>query len=152
MELLVGIPDESEDKHRTKTQMNTKTFTFILFISISLNVMETTAGNGFYKGYIIKSVMNSTKRNKKAVEVEKICQTKILHTFDNTTITEETCIKPKIYLTPTQKMLRRVFAMAVITMAIMGCLNMDSRDREEMFDIWMGMVAADVVDSFFEDD
>ena len=94
----------------------------MLLISISINVIETTAGNGFYKGYVIKSVMNSAKRNKKAVEVPKICQTKILHTFTNTTVTEEKCIVPKIYLTPTQKMLRQVFAMAIITIAIMGCL------------------------------
>ena len=142
-------------RRQEKTQnskMNSKTLAFMLLISISINVIETTAGNGFYKGYVIKSVMNSAKRNKKTKEVEKICQTKILHTFNNTTVTEEKCVVPKIYLTPTQKMLRRVFAMAVITMAIMGCLNMDARDREEMFDIWMGMVAADMVDSFFDDD
>ena len=96
--------------------------------------------------------MNSAKRNKKTKEVEKICQTKILHTFNNTTVTEEKCVVPKIYLTPTQKMLKQVFAMAVITMAIIGCFNMDARDREEMCDIWMGMVAADMVDSFFDDD
>lgn len=132
--------------------MNSKTLAFMLLISISINVIETTAGNGFYKGYVIKSVMNSAKSRKKVVEVPKICQTKILHTFTNTTVTEEKCIVPKIYLTPTQKILRQVFAMAIITMAVMGCLNMDARDREEMFDIWMGMVVADMVDSFFDDD
>ena len=142
----------TQEKQTKQIKMNSKTLAFIILISISLNVIETTAGNGFYKGYVIKSVMNSAKRNKKTQEVEKICQTKILHTFNNTTVTEEKCVVPKIYLTPTQKMLRRVFAMAVITMAIMGCLNMDARDREEMFDIWMGMVAADMVDSFFDDD
>ena len=142
----------TQEKQTKQNRMNSKTLAFIILISISLNVIETTAGNGFYKGYVIKSVMNSAKRNKKTKEVEKICQTKILHTFTNTTVTEEKCVVPKIYLTPTQKMLRRVFAMAVITMAIMGCLNMDARDREEMFDIWMGTVAADMVDSFFDDD
>ena len=144
--------NRTQEKQTKQNRMNSKTLAFIILISISLNVIETTAGNGFYKGYVIKSVMNSAKRNKKTKEVEKICQTKILHTFTNTTVTEEKCVVPKIYLTPTQKMLRRVFAMAVITMAIMGCLNMDARDREEMFDIWMGMVAADMVDSFFDDD
>ena len=124
----------------------------MLLISISINVIETTAGNGFYKGYVIKSVMNSAKSRKKVVEVPKICQTKILHTFTNTTVTEEKCIVPKIYLTPTQKMLRQICALVVLVMAVMGCLNMDARDREEMFDIWMGMVAADMVDSFFDDD
>ena len=123
-----------------------------LFISISLNIVETTAKNGFYKGYVIRSVMNSAKKNKKTQEVEKICQTKILYTFSNTTVTEEKCVVPKIYLTPTQKILSQVFAMAVITIAIIGCCNMNDRDREEMFDIWMGMVAADLVDSFFDDD
>ena len=132
--------------------MNSKTLAFMLLISISINVIETTAGNGFYKGYVIKSVMNSAGSKKKDVEVPKICQTKILHTFNNTTLTEEKCIVPKIYLTPTQKMLRQVFAIALVTMAIIGCFNMDARDREEMFDIWMGMVAADIVDSFFDDD
>ena len=132
--------------------MNSKTLAFMLLISISINVIETTAGNGFYKGYVIKSVMNSAKSRKKVVEVPKICQTKILHTFTNTTVTEEKCIVPKIYLTPTQKMLRQICALVVLVMAVMGCLNMDARDREEMFDIWMGMVAADMVDSFFDDD
>ena len=132
--------------------MNSKTLAFILLISISINVIETTAGNGFYKGYVIKSVMNSAKSRKKVAEVPKICQTKILHTFTNTTVTEEKCIVPKIYLTPTQKMLRQICALVVLVMAVMGCLNMDARDREEMFDIWMGMVAADMVDSFFDDD
>ena len=143
---------QSEHKKNKQNKMNSKTLAFIILISISLNVIETTAGNGYYKGYVIKSVMNSAKRNKKTQEVEKICQTKILHTFSNTTATEEKCVVPKIYLTPTQKILRQVFAMAIITMAIIGCCNMDARDREEMFDIWMGMVAADVVDSFFDDD
>ena len=143
---------QSEHKKNKQNKMNSKTLAFIILISISLNVIETTAGNGFYKGYVIKSVMNSAKRNKKTKEVEKICQTKILHTFNNTTVTEEKCVVPKIYLTPTQKMLKQVFAMAVITMAIIGCFNMDARDREEMCDIWMGMVAADMVDSFFDDD
>ena len=142
----------NQNTRKTKIKMNSKTLAFMLLISISINVIETTAGNGFYKGYVIKSVMNSAKSRKKVVEVPKICQTKILHTFTNTTVTEEKCIVPKIYLTPTQKMLRQVFAMAIITMAVMGCLNMDARDREEMFDIWMGMVAADMVDSFFDDD
>ena len=143
---------QSEHKKNKQNKMNSKTLAFIILISISLNVIETTAGNGFYKGYVIKSVMNSAKRNKKTKEVEKICQTKILHTFNNTTVMEEKCVVPKIYLTPTQKMLKQVFAMAVITMAIIGCFNMDARDREEMCDIWMGMVAADMVDSFFDDD
>ena len=130
-----------------------KTLLFVMIVSFGVNIMEATASPAYYRGFMVKSLANKlTKKGREKSKVEKICQTKILHTFDNTTITEETCIKPKIYLTPTQKMLRRVFAMAVITMAIMGCLNMDSRDREEMFDIWMGMVAADVVDSFFEDD
>ena len=142
----------NQNTRKTKIKMNSKTLAFILLISISINVIETTAGNGFYKGYVIKSVMNSAKRNKKKVEVPKICQTKILHTFTNTTVTEEKCVVPKTYLTPTQKMLRQVFAMAIVTMAIIGCFNMDARDREEMFDIWMGMVAADMVDSFFDDD
>ena len=142
----------NQNTRKTKIKMNSKTLAFILLISISINVIETTAGNGFYKGYVIKSVMNSAKRNKKAVEVPKICQTKILHTFTNTTVTEEKCVVPKTYLTPTQKMLKQVFAMAIVTMAIIGCFNMDARDREEMFDIWMGMVAADMVDSFFDDD
>ena len=143
----------NQNTRKTKqNRMNSKTLAFIILISISLNVIETTAGNGFYKGYVIKSVMNSAKRNKKTKEVEKICQTKILHTFTNTTVTEEKCVVPKTYLTPTQKMLRQVFAMAIVTMAIIGCFNMDARDREEMFDIWMGMVAADMVDSFFDDD
>ena len=132
--------------------MNSKTLAFMLLISISINVIETTAGNGFYKGYVIKSVMNSARSGKKVVEVPKICQTKILHTFTNTTVTEEKCIVPKIYLTQTQKMLRQICALVVLVMAVMGCLNMDARDREEMFDIWMGMVAADMVDSFFDDD
>ena len=142
----------TQEKQTKQNKMNSKTLAFIILISISLNVIETTAGNGFYKGYVIKSVMNSAKRNKKTQEVEKICQTKILHTFNNTTVTEEKCVVPKIYLTPTQKMLKQVFAMAVITKAIIGCFNMDARDREEMCDIWMGMVAADMVDSFFDDD
>ena len=142
----------TQEKTNKTNKMNSKTLAFIILISISLNVIETTAGNGFYKGYVIKSVMNSAKRNKKTQEVEKICQTKILHTFNNTTVTEEKCVVPKIYLTPTQKMLKQVFAMAVITMAIIGCYNMDARDREEMCDIWMGMVAADMVESFFDDD
>ena len=149
----VAYQTNQKTRKQLKTQkMNSKTLAFMLLISISINVIETTAGNGFYKGYVIKSVMNSAKSRKKVVEVPKICQTKILHTFTNTTVTEEKCIVPKIYLTPTQKMLRQVFAMAIITMAVMGCLNMDARDREEMFDIWMGMVAADMVDSFFDDD
>ena len=148
----MDVAYQTNQKTRKNSKMNSKTLAFILLISISINVIETTAGNGFYKGYVIKSVMNSAKSRKKVVEVPKICQTKILHTFTNTTVTEEKCIVPKIYLTPTQKMLRQVFAMAIITMAVMGCLNMDARDREEMFDIWMGMVAADMVDSFFDDD
>lgn len=148
----MDVAYQTNQKTRKNSKMNSKTLAFILLISISINVIETTAGNGFYKGYVIKSVMNSAKSRKKVVEVPKICQTKILHTFTNTTVTEEKCIVPKIYLTPTQKMLRQVFAMAIITMAVMGCLNMDARDREEMFDIWMGMVAADIVDSFFDDD
>lgn len=132
--------------------MNSKTLAFILLISISINVIETTAGNGFYKGYVIKSVMNSARSKKKAVEVEKICQTRILHTFGNTTVTEEKCSVPKIYLTPRQKMFRQVCTIGFLVMAIIGCCNMDARDREEMFDIWMGMVAADMVDNFFDDD
>ena len=143
---------EHKKKQTKQIKMNSKTLAFIILISISLNVIETTAGNGFYKGYVIKSVMNSAKRNKKTQEVEKICQTKILHTFNNTTVTEEKCVVPKIYLTPTQKMLRQVCTIGFLVMAIIGCCNMDARDREEMFDIWMGMVAADMVDSFFDDD
>ena len=139
-------------EHKSKQKMNSKTFAFILLISISINVIETTAGNGFYKGYVIKSVMNSAKSKKKSVEVPKICQTKILHTFSNTTVIEEKCIVPKIYLTPKQKMFRQVCAIGFLVMAIIGCCNMDDRDREEMFDIWMGMVAADIVDSIFDDD
>ena len=108
----------NQNTRKTKIKMNSKTLAFILLISISINVIETTAGNGFYKGYVIKSVMNSAKRNKKTKEVEKICQTKILHTFTNTTVTEEKCVVPKIYLTPTQKILRQVFAMAIVTLAI----------------------------------
>ena len=59
-------------EHKSKQKMNSKTFAFILLISISINVIETTAGNGFYKGYVIKSVMNSAKSKKKSVEVPKI--------------------------------------------------------------------------------
>ena len=144
--------NQNTRKNKSKLKMNSKTLAFILLISISINVIETTAGNGFYKGYVIKSVMNSARSKKKVVEVPKICQTKILHTFNNTTLTEEKCIVPKIYLTPAQKMVRQICALVVLVMAVMGCLNMDARDREEMFDIWMGMVAADMVDSFFDDD
>ena len=59
---------------------------------------------------------------------------------------------PKIYLTPKQKMFRQVCAIGFLVLAIIGCCNMVDRDREEMFDIWMGMVAADIVDSIFDDD
>ena len=52
----------------------------------------------------------------------------------------------------TQKLLNTMFALFVITFGIIGCFNMNARDREELFDMWMGMIAADVVDSLFDDD
>lgn len=134
-------------------KMQTKVITLILLISIGINIVETSAGNGFYKGYMIKSIMNKAgKRNRKMTDVKKICQTKILNISSDTTIVKESCMKQKIYLTKTQKLLNTMFALFVITFGIIGCFNMNARDREELFDMWMGMIAADVVDSLFDDD
>ena len=40
----------------------------------------------------------------------------------------------------------------ILTLVTSACVNMNDRDREEIFDMWMGMAAANLVDSIFDDD
>lgn len=133
--------------------MRTRTFTLILLISFGVNIIETSARNGFYKGYMLQSVINKArKRNRTIPVIKKICQTKILNISNDKTIVTERCIKPKIYLTATQKIVNTIFMLAILTLVTSACVNMNDRDREEIFDMWMGMAAANLVDSIFDDD
>ena len=133
--------------------MRTRTFTLILLISFGVNIIETSARNGFYKGYMLQSVINKArKRNRTMPVIKKICQTTILNISNDKTIITERCIKPKIYLTATQKIVNTIFMLAILTLVTSACVNMNDRDREELFDMWMGMAAANLVDSIFDDD
>jgi len=133
--------------------MRTRTFALILLISFGVNIIETSARNGFYKGYMLQSVMNKArKRNRTMPEIKKICQTTILNISNDKTIVTERCIKPKIYLTATQKIVNTIFMLAILTLVTSACVNMNDRDREELFEMWMGMAAANLVDSIFDDD
>ena len=133
--------------------MRTRTFTLILLISFGVNIIETSARNGFYKGYMLQSVINKArKRNRTMPVIKKICQTTILNISNDKTIVTERCIKPKIYLTATQKIVNTIFMLAILTLVTSACVNMNDRDREELFDMWMGMAAANLVDSIFDDD
>ena len=133
--------------------MRTRTFALILLISFGVNIIETSASNGFYKGYMIQSVMNKArKRNRTIPVIKKICQTKILNISNDKTIITEKCVEPKLYLTVTQKIVNTIFMLAILTLVSCACVNMNDREREELFDMWMGMATADLVDSIFDDD
>lgn len=133
--------------------MISRTFSLMLLISFGINIIETSAGNGFYKGYVIQSVMNrGKKRNRPFPIVEKICQTKILNISSDKTIITEKCVEPKLYLTATQKTINTLLILSILTLVISACVNMNDRDREELIDMWMGMAAANLVDSIFDDD
>lgn len=84
--------------------------------------------------------------------IKKICQTKILNISSDKTIITEKCVKPKLYLTANQKMIESIFILSILTLVIGACINMNDRDREELFDIWMGMATANLVNGIFEDD
>ena len=133
--------------------MISRTFSLMLLISFGINIIETSAGNGFYKGYIIQSVINrGKKRNRSFPIVEKICQTKILNISSDKTIITEKCVEPKLYLTVGQKTINTLLLLAILTLVICACVNMNDRDREELCDMWLGMAAANLVDSMFDDD
>ena len=133
--------------------MISRTFSLLLLISFGINIIETSAGNGFYKGYVIQSVINrGKKRNRSFPIVEKICQTKILNISSDKTIITEKCVEPKLYLTDGQKMINTLLILAILTLVIIACVNMNHRDREELADMWLGMAAANLVDSIFDDD
>ena len=133
--------------------MISRTFTLILLISFGINIIETSAGNGFYKGYVIQSVMNKArKRNRTMPVIKKICQTKILNISSDKTIITEKCVEPKLYLTAGQKIINTLLMLAILTLVISSCINMNDRDREELVDMWLGMAAANLVDSIFDDD
>lgn len=133
--------------------MISRTFTLILVIILGINIIETSAGNGFYKGYVIQSVMNKArKRNRTMPVIKKICQTKILNISTDKTIITEKCVEPKLYLTAKQKMIESIIILSILTLVISACCCMNDRDREELFDMWIGMSVANLVDSIFDDD
>ena len=103
--------------------MRTRTFALILLISFGVNIIETSARNGFYKGYMLQSVMNKArKRNRTMPEIKKICQTTILNISNDKTIVTERCIKPKIYLTATQKIVNTIFEYNLLDKLELNCV------------------------------
>lgn len=124
----------------------------ILIIGIGLNIMEVSSSSAYYRGFMVKSIANKLTKKHKQVEIEKICQTKILNISSDKTFVEESCMRPIIYLTEYEQVVRIITVCAVLLLFVSACCNMDDREKGETTDFICGMIVADFVDSLFDSD
>tara|TARA_B100001173_G_C15688749_1_gene421103 strand:+ start:97 stop:495 length:399 start_codon:yes stop_codon:yes gene_type:complete len=132
--------------------MNHRTLLLIILISFGVNIMQTTSSSSYYRGFMVKTMINKvSKKSKERQEVEKICQSKIFNISSEQTFVTESCVRPVKYYTPTQQVIRTVAVFAIYIIFIGAFCNMNSRDREDASDFICGMIVADFVDSLFDD-
>ncbi len=132
--------------------MNHRTLLLIMLISFGVNIMQATSSSSYYRGFMVKSIINkASKKSKERKEIEKICQSKILNISSQQTIVTESCVPPVKYLSPAQKVITTVAVFAVYIIFIGAFCNMNSRDKEDATDFIFGMIVADVVDGLFDD-
>jgi hypothetical protein len=130
-----------------------KTLLFVMIISFGVNIMEATSSSAYYRGFMVKSIANKlTKKSKEKSKLEKICQTKIFNISSKQTFVEESCMRPAIYLTQSQQVIRLFAVVCVWVLFISACCNMDDRRRGETTDFICGMIVADFIDSVFDHD
>ena len=130
-----------------------KTLLFVMIVSFGVNIMEATASPAYYRGFMVKSLANKlTKKGREKNKVEKICQTKILNISSEQTFVEERCMRPAIYLTQSQQVIRLFAVVCVWVLFISACCNMDEERRGETTDFICGMIVADFIDSVFDSD
>jgi len=123
-----------------------------MLISFGVNIIQTTSSSSYYRGFMVKSIINkASKKSKERKEIEKICQSKIFNISSQHTFVTENCVPPVKYYTPTQQVTRTVAVFAIYMIFIGAFCNMNSRDKEEATDFIFGMIVADVVDGLFDD-
>ena len=112
--------------------------------------MEVTSSSAFYRGFMVKSIMNkASKSSKEKQKIPSICQSKILNISSQHTYVEESCMRPAIYLTDAQQSIRLFAMVCVWILFISACCNMEERERGEMFAEFACGMIADFVDSVF---
>ena len=115
--------------------------------------MEVTSSSPFYRGFMVKSIMNkASKSSKEKQKIPSICQSKILNISSQHTYVEESCMRPVIYLTYAQQSIRLFVTACVWIIFVSACCNMDERDRDEAGEFICGIIVADFVDSVFDHD
>lgn len=130
-----------------------KTLLFVMIVSFGVNIMEATASSAYYRGFMVKSIANKlTKKSKEKGKVEKICQTKIFNISSEQTFVEDSCMRPVIYLTQSQQVIRLFAVLCVWVLFVSACCNMNDKERGEATDFICGMIVADFVDSVFDHD
>ena len=114
-----------------------KTLLFVMIVSFGVNIMEATGSSAYYRGFMVKSIANKlTKKRKEKSKLEKICQTKIFNISSEQTFVEESCMRPAIYLTQSQQVIR-LLLLCVRVLFASACCNMNIRKRRSnRFYMW----------------
>ena len=133
--------------------ISNRSLLLIMIIGIGVNIMEVTSSSAFYRGFMVKSIMNkASKSSKETQKIPSICQTKILNISSQHTYVEESCMRPVRYLTDAQQSIRLFAMVCVWILFISACCNMEERERGEFAEFACGMIVADFVDSVFDHD
>ena len=114
--------------------------------------MEATAGNGFYRGYVIKSVMNSAKAEGKSCRSRKNMPEKYLIFQANKHLLKKVALRPAIYLNDSTSY-KTICFLCVMGVVLWACLIWMRDDRGETTDlIYGGMIVLQIWWIVFDDD